>query len=332
MYKILPDTGMREIGLDAKERRLLFALDFNARATLSELAKEVGMSKQGVEYKLKSLIKRGVIRGFYPVINLPKLGYLYCRLLITLQNVTRAKRKEIIAYLQEHRRVFWLFEMQGMFDLLVAVWVKSITEFREFKQEVEERFGEHLKRSVATITTDVIYYQNRYFVGTTQTKEIHVAETMDRISVDDIDRAILRVLCESARMPLVEIAAEVGVSAKVVAYRIARMEKLGLIAGYRPIIDHNLLGYTYYKLFINLYNISKEALKALRMFIKSSPVVIYEVEGIGLPGDLDIEVMVKSNAELFDFINSLRFKFPKLVGDYTPVIFMDTLKVKYLPF
>ncbi|MBI2548080.1 hypothetical protein HYW21_01900 [Candidatus Woesearchaeota archaeon] len=56
------------------------------------------------------------------------------------------------------------------------------------------------------------------------------------------------------------------------------------------------------------------------------------MEGIGLPADIDIELMVPSNDHLFRFIEELKLTFPALVGDYELVVLLDTLKVKYLPF
>ena len=70
----------------------------------------------------------------------------------------------------------------------------------------------------------------------------------------------------------------------------------------------------------------------LKEFIKNNPATIYLVEGISLHGDIDFEMMIKDNKELFDFIKLLRKEFPKIVGNYNTVIFMDTLKVRYLPF
>jgi hypothetical protein len=46
------------VKLDLQDRKLLFALDFDARATLSSLAKRVRMSKQGVDYKIKNLTRQ----------------------------------------------------------------------------------------------------------------------------------------------------------------------------------------------------------------------------------------------------------------------------------
>jgi len=320
------------VKLNLKDKKILFELDFNARISYSQLAKRVGLSKQGAEYKIKNLLKRGVIEGFYPVINVPKLGYIYCRLLVTLQNITKEKRVEIIEYLKNHRKVFWLFTMQGMFDLLIVIWAKSVTEFKEFVEEVETKFGENIKRKVETVTTDVIHYQHGYLLRKKKTKEIHIKDTPERIKIDDLDKKIIDLLCADARISLVDISKKVNESAKVVAYRIKKLEKKGLIEGYRPIINHNKIGFTYYKVLIDLYKISKEELIRLKSYIKNNPSVIYIVEGIGLPADLEIEMMVKSNKELFDFINDLKFRFPKLIGEYNTVIFMNTLKVKYLPF
>ena len=332
MYEIIKYSEETPVKLDLKDKKILFELDFNARMSYSQLARKVGLSKQGTEYKVKNLIKKGVIKGFYPVINVPKLGYIYCRVFLTLQNLTKKRQNEIIKYLINHKKVFWLFSMQGMFDLLIVIWAKSVTEFKEFVEELENKFWENIKTKFETVTTDVIHYQHRYLLGIKKTREIHIKETSERIKIDDLDKKILDVLCIDARIPLVDISKQINESPKLVAYRIKKLEEKRLIEGYRSLINHNKIGFTYYKIFINLNNISKQQSIKLKSYIRNNPFVIYFVEGVGLPGDLDIEMMVKSNQQLFDFINDLKFKFPTLIGEYNTVIFMDTLKVNYLPF
>jgi len=321
-----------EVKLDLKDKKILLELDFNARSPYSQLAKKVGLSKQGAEYKVNNLIKKEVIKGFYPVVNVPKLGYKYCRLFVTLQNTTKEKHQEIVDYFVKHNKVFWLFKMHGIYDFLVVIWVKELNEFREFKEELESKFSGYIKKAIENITTDVIHYQHRWLLRHKETKEIHLKETSKVIEIDKLDKKIIDELSKNARLSLVEIAKKVNESAKVVGNRIKKLEEKKLIEGYRPIIDHSKIGYTYYKVFINLNKISKEELKKLKSYIKNSPLVIYLVEGIALPGDIDIEMMVKNNQQLYDFIEDLRFKFPTLIGEYQTVIFVDTLKVEYLPF
>ncbi len=320
------------VKLDIRDKKLLYLLDFNARMPYSQLAKHIGLSKQGTEYKVQNLVRKGVIKGFYPVINMPKLGYLYCRLSLVLQHATAQKEQEILEYLIKDNRIFWVFTTQGIFDILVVMWAKTITEFKAAIDDLLSRYGRYIKSKNETLTTDVVHYQHRYLLNRKETKEIHIRETQEHVAVDELDKKILAMLCSNARIPLIQIARELKTSAKVVAYRIKRMEQTKLIEGYRPIIDHNRLGYTYYKLWINIHYENIDQIRKLRLYIKENPIVIYLVEGIGLPEDLDVEIMVKNNLELFDFVKDLKNTFPSLIGDYRTFMFIDTKKVRYLPF
>lgn len=332
MRIITKHSEEKPVKLDLKDKKILYELDFNARISFPQLAKKIGLSRQGAEYKVNNLVKKGLIKGFYAVVNVPKLGYKYSRLLLTLQNLNQEKEKEIINFLQEHKKVFWLIPMQGIYDIMLVMWARNVTEFKEFIDELLTKYGTYIKRKVETITTDVIHYQHRYLLNRIQTKEIHIKETEERISIDKLDKQILNALCLDGRVPLVGLASQLKSTPKIIAYRIKRMEKMKLIESYRPILDHSKIGFTYYKIYINLNNITKEKLLKLKTYIKNNPFVIYLIEGIGLPADLDIEMMVKSNEQLFKFIKDLKHKFPELVGEYQPVIFLDTLKVRYLPF
>ena len=42
--------------LDLKEKKILYELDFNARLSYAQLGRKVGLSKQGAEYKMNSLM------------------------------------------------------------------------------------------------------------------------------------------------------------------------------------------------------------------------------------------------------------------------------------
>jgi Lrp/AsnC family leucine-responsive transcriptional regulator len=62
------------------------------------------------------------------------------------------------------------------------------------------------------------------------------------IKLDQIDRRILERLTHDARIPLTQLAREVGLSKTPVAARIRRLEDEGLITGYRAILSPLKLG------------------------------------------------------------------------------------------
>ena len=133
---ILPNIMYK---LDVKDKKLLFELDFDARLPNTQLAKRIGLSKQGVDYKINNLMKNKIITGFYPVINLPKLGYIYGRIFLKLQNLTSEKEQEMIKELVTDKRFHWIEKFEGYYDLFVGGWTKTLTEFKELSKDLMEK-------------------------------------------------------------------------------------------------------------------------------------------------------------------------------------------------
>lgn len=49
--------------LNLKDRKILSILDMNARTPLSQIAKQVGLSREVVHYRIQQLEKKGAIEG-----------------------------------------------------------------------------------------------------------------------------------------------------------------------------------------------------------------------------------------------------------------------------
>ena len=64
------------------------------------------------------------------------------------------------------------------------------------------------------------------------------------IFIDGIDKKILRALMSDARTPILEIARQVGISGAAIHQRLRKLEKSGLIAGSKFVINPKVLGYT----------------------------------------------------------------------------------------
>lgn len=65
---------------------------------------------------------------------------------------------------------------------------------------------------------------------------------MPRTALDDIDRRILELLVEDGRRSASEVGRQVGLSPAAAKRRIDRLEQIGVIGGYRAILDHAQLG------------------------------------------------------------------------------------------
>jgi len=63
-------------------------------------------------------------------------------------------------------------------------------------------------------------------------------------ALDEIDRALLRLLAEDARTAVADLAREIGLSAPSTAERLRRLEAQGVVERYTVQIDPRALGYT----------------------------------------------------------------------------------------
>lgn len=66
---------------------------------------------------------------------------------------------------------------------------------------------------------------------------------MPKITLDAIDRKILKFLIKNARMPFLEIARKCGISGAAIHQRIRKLDESGVILGSRLIVDPKMLGF-----------------------------------------------------------------------------------------
>lgn len=125
---------------------------------------------------------------------------------------------------------------------------------------------------------------------------------MKNNELDHIDREILQMLQENARMSLKDIAERVFLSSPAVSARIDNLEKKGYIEGFHAYISTEKMGY-HIKAFINL-EVSPEDKPEFHLFIKSCKNV---VECNCVTGDYSmlLQVHFPSTGDLDQFIGEL---------------------------
>jgi DNA-binding Lrp family transcriptional regulator len=93
--------------------------------------------------------------------------------------------------------------------------------------------------------------------------------------MDKIDRSILSILQENARIPNVELADKVGLSASACLRRVAQLEQSGLITGYNARLSHEKLGHSVLVLVhITLHGQSSDMLSDFEQAVRKVPQVL----------------------------------------------------------
>ena len=123
----------------------------------------------------------------------------------------------------------------------------------------------------------------------------------EHISLDGIDKAILRVLMENARTPVQEIARQLNLSGSAVHQRIKKLEDVNLIQGSFLKLNPSSLGYTttaYIGVYLDKAMRNPEAVSQLKKITEV-------VECHYTTGDwrILIKILCKNNEHLMQLLN-----------------------------
>ncbi len=128
-----------------------------------------------------------------------------------------------------------------------------------------------------------------------------MSSTNDKVKIDGIDKKILRYLMEDARRPILEIARNIGISGAAIHQRLRKLEKSGLIAGSKFVINPKILGYTtmaYIGIFLDKAMSNPKAVKALEKIPE-----VLECHYTTGNWSILIKVLCKDNEHLMQVLN-----------------------------
>jgi len=136
--------GGKSIEIDQVDYHLINEIAINARIQLIELAEKLNCSSQTVNYRMKNLVKNGVINAFRVNIDLSKLGLQHYKLEIYLRN--HNLRKTIWDYLKEKSYCDTLNVAVGWCDLEFEIIVDNVDRLGHIMEEINSKFPNAIKK------------------------------------------------------------------------------------------------------------------------------------------------------------------------------------------
>src|SRR3989344_4851007 len=131
--------------LDTKDLRILELLAINCRFSLTTLGQSVALSKASVKNRIDRLIGEGIVHSFTTLTNISKLGYGEYLLFLKLQNLTKARESQIIAFLQKHALIFAILKTSGVWNYLVFIASRDNAHFNDLKNEIIDYCGDNVQ-------------------------------------------------------------------------------------------------------------------------------------------------------------------------------------------
>ena len=315
--------------LDNIDLKILEELEKDARKPLTEIAKALRTSQQNISYHLSILEKNSIIKQYYTVINLRKLGYTVYRTLFRLSNINQQKHKEIINFLMKYENVLWLVDVGGRADLLVNFVAKDVFDYSRLLDRFKNKFAKQIQ-NYEVLTIVELHYVGRSYLSNQKQDNFLVNKDGKKYELDSLDTKILNLLSEDARINAADIAYQLKVSPNTIVLRIKKLKENGVIINFKPLIDLSKLNYSDHKALIKFQNITDEKEKELIDFLKNEACVIGAIKLMG-SWDFEIEFEVKNRLELRDFIGRVRDKFSNIIKEFELLDLFQEYKYNFFP-
>ena len=140
-----PKTNLK---LDKTDYKILSLLNQDSRKTLVDISAKTDLTPNGVNNRIKKLMKNNIISGYTISIDWKKLGYEWFTIQIKLHKHDEEIENEIKRFFRNHKKVVFYYKyLGGSWDFDTSVLVQNSKELREFINEYRKKFSENSKIS-----------------------------------------------------------------------------------------------------------------------------------------------------------------------------------------
>jgi len=319
---------MRSI-IDDLDNKILLELDLNCRISCKKLAAKLGVSREVIDYRIKKLLDKGIIKKFAIIIDPTKLGYQMYKFYFKFQNTSQKIEKQIIDWFCDNRSVAWVASCKGKWDLTVTMYAKNILELNDLMSKFDSTFGEYILEREFNVTIYNGIMSKDYLSKFEKRSILLWGNKPNNLSIDKIETDLLTYLPDNGRASTIEIAKQINSTPRIVLSRMKKLKKQGVIMNYSVSLNLNLIGKQFFKSTLYFTNFSDNLRKRFVSFCESCPELIYYIVCMG-SWHAEIELIVNDNEQYFKIMDKLREKLPELRG-YETVIISKEHKFSWTP-
>lgn len=322
---------MSPINLDTNDQKILKELDYNARQQFSIIATSTGLSKQVVQYRVERMLKNGIIMDFLTFIDMTAFGYTFHNVGVKLKTMYLEKHAPIIQKLKKIPQVGWLVSCQGKFTFFICILARNPKEFNKVLNNILALIGHYILEYEMFIVIDAIQLPYRIFKP-----EKDVYAHHKKIGVTDphtlkaSDIYLLQELATNARIQNHELAEKLACKKSTITYKMQRLEKSGLIQGYKPVIDMSKLDFRWFLVFLQLKHVKEEEKKKFITYLKTVPQMFFIVSGVG-NWMMHLEFYLNQSEDIEEVMSEILKRYPKIVKDFTSVKIRKEHKCVFFP-
>ncbi|MFH1391727.1 MAG: Lrp/AsnC family transcriptional regulator [Candidatus Diapherotrites archaeon] len=333
---------MQYMKLDATDKKILYYLSINARLSYSVLAANVGVSRESIKNRMENMWKNKVILNFTAILNPPYFGLNFYTLYLNFNKLDATNAKKLAKYMKNHWSAIWVNRCLGKWDYTLLLLAKDSMDITEIIGEIKENFRGLIKE----IDFEEVLYEYKYtaniksffkdvnikplkvskegssLYSLLENESVAAVKDFEKTKIDKMDVEIINLLANNCRVSLQEMSEKLSLPIENIRYKMKRMAEKKVLAALWIAINYGVFGFQWYRIRIRTYQITDEIEKELRKFIANDSNIFWAARILG-QNDLHLDVRLKDNKELNEFLEKFNEQFEKLTIDYETIIMTE---------
>jgi len=302
-----------KVDIDAKDKRIIGALAENSRLPLTRMRREVMLSRDSVDYRIKRLTKAGVLLKFVPSINRQAFGFNTFHAFMVIDEANKGKHQKLLSELKDHPNTVSVLEYSDRWDIEWTLIARDIREYDLVTSEIVHKYHDIL---LERDSLEVIKYYNTinlpygFYQGKKKTSLEYKETKLDRKDVE-----ILNILAKDCRASTYVIGKEVNLSPDAVMLRMRKMEENSIIRNYTSVFNLSTLGYHLYTFAIQVKELTPIDEKRFENYVTHHPCVTRAVKTMGI-WDILLYITAETPKTFHTTVKELKDHFSSIMRTY----------------
>jgi DNA-binding Lrp family transcriptional regulator len=315
--------------LDHLDYKILALLDVDVRCSTSDLARRVRHGRDIVQYRVERLFREGIVRSTQAVVNPYRMGYTLYKTFMRLKN-NQQRCRDLVEYLRSSPANFCVALCDGSWDIAFNTLARSAQQFDGIQNEILTAWRDLIMEfEVAVVIEQQLYprgYLNVPSRGSKQrgSREAGIKDGAPFViggepegyECSPLELQLLNELVKDARISVAALATRTSSTPAIVQNRVDRLEDLGIIVGYRGILDLAALGLTNFKTQLVLQSFTNEDLRRLKKFCALHPHIVKCITQLG-NCKIELNIEARGYDHFYQITQELRGAFPAIVVNIT---------------
>ncbi|MEI7891150.1 MAG: winged helix-turn-helix transcriptional regulator [bacterium] len=315
------------MNLSDLDKKILFELDKDGRASFSEISRIIGSTPQVVKYHVEQLQEKGMIKHFWAFIDYDKADYsFFWGYWLKFSGLSKEKETEIYSDFNSNEHIPIIQRTDGYADVLIGIIAKDLFHHNQILQDIFSKFGQFISNSDIFIGLGFMKFPRTYLLGKKNEFQKFAVSggTTEKIKLTEDDRKILSLLQIDGRMEFTKIAKILGCSVGLVHKHYNKLEKNGVITKITFTLDYQKAGLLLYRNCFKIMQFDGKRIEQLYEFCCLHPNIINYVKGMG-NWELLLDIEVESREQLREIMREISNKFSDIIRqvEINEVYFMD---------